>query len=106
VNPSTLAKRSHPSSLVVTTSTEDTIESSIARGIALPRRGSAMPATKAPPVRRAAGVKAEARRGRALCGALHAGEHRASLSAASLAPNCLKRCIQIEQEPILQGFGS
>ena len=66
-NPRTITKRSHRSSLVGCTSREDTIESSMASGVAfLFVRG---PAVRAATVRRGAGVKAEARRGRATRGA-------------------------------------
>jgi hypothetical protein len=65
-NPSTLSPRSHASSLVGSTSREDTIESSMASGIAFSVFGPAITATR---VLRGAGVKVAARRGRAKRGA-------------------------------------
>jgi hypothetical protein len=66
-NPRTITKRSHRSSLVGCTSREDTIESSMASGVAFSFvRG---PAVRAAHVRRGDGVEAEARRGRATRGA-------------------------------------
>src|SRR5262249_32688506 len=96
-HPRTIAQRSHPSSLVVSTSREDTIQFRMASGIAVSfTRG---PAAIANDARRAVGVKTAARRVRAERGVWTPSSTGLHSAAVGPSLNWQKRCIYFGEEP-------